>query len=480
MLIQRTWSALVVTLFVGAVLLSSCGPETLPAVDTASHGQVESLPNRQPVATNTVDSPTPTLPAPTASVPLTALLSLAQPSAPVTVTSVVSEGIEAPIIPSLAVTDPAHVDIFQIAEEYVAAGDDAFPIQVTLGEGDEATQIKASRPELISLPCFPREPAPQGSDYLCQLGGGLESEVWLATWGQGLKRLVTGQAMGAVAWSDDGSRIVFATLAGQDEAGNVPLKVLDLETDQEKVVGMISSPYQMAFTPNDQLIYLADNAIQVLAVPRELTQDVSLVKTIPLADIPDNQAYLSSSAAWFKVSPSGNMVAIMREWGGATGKLTVLDIANGQETVIDDQVRNGAYSLPNIYTWSPDGNTLAYLTMVEEGSVEEQTITDFSELWLTDANRDNRRRIWRSDRPFLSYTDLDWLPDSRTLVMSADEQAFSDLVQVVHASDGVSHDLFQGGKGVILFELRPGLATLLMPTVFDMTVPRYDVVILSY
>lgn len=476
---QRSWYPWVGILFVPALLLGGCGPETLPE-GLSSQSQVQPPSNRQPAASNTVVASALTLAVPDTSMPLTPTVGTAQPSPTVAVTTTLSAEIASPIIPSLAFTDPATVDIFQIAQELFAAGDDAFPIEVTLGDGEESMQIKASKPELINLPCFPRQPAPQGSDYLCQLGGGLESEVWLATWGQGLKRLVTDQAMGAVAWSDDGSRIAFATLAGQDEAGNVPLKVLDLETDQEKVVGMMSSPYQMAFTPNDQLIYLADNAIQVVAVPRELTQDVSLVKTIPLADIPDNQAYLSSSAAWFKVSPSGDMVAIMREWGGATGKLTVLDIANGQETVIDDQVRNGAYSLPNIYAWSPDGNTLAYLTMVEEGSVEEQTITDFSELWLTDANGDNRRRIWRSDRPFLGYTDLDWLPDSRTLVMSADEQAFSDLVQVVHASDGVSHSLFQGGKGVILFELRPGLATLLMPTIFDMTVPRYDVVILSY
>ena len=476
---HRSWNAWIGILFVAALLLGGCGPETLPD-SVSSQTRVQPPPNRQPAATKTAVASTPTLPDPDTSMLLTPTLPLVESNPTVAVTPTISAVLAAPIVPSLAITDPAKVDIYQIAQELVEAGDDAFPIEVTLGAGEDAMQIKASKPELINLPCFPRQPAPQGSDYLCQLGGGLEGEVWLATWGRGLKRLVTGQAMGAVAWSDDASRIAFATLAGQDEAGNVPLKVLDLATNQEKVIGMMSSPYQMAFTLNGELIYMVDNAIRVVAVPRELTQEVSLVKTIPLADIPDNQAYLSSSAAWFKVSRTGDKVAIMREGGGASGRLTVLDIASGREKVIEEQVRNGAYSLPNIYAWSPDGNTLAYLTMVEEGSVEEQTITDFSELWLTDANGENRRRIWRSDRPFLGYTDLDWLPDNRTLVMSADEQAFSDLVQVVHVSDGVSYDLFQGGKGVILFEQRPGLATLLMPTIFDMTVPRYDVVILSY
>lgn len=473
MIVQRRWSALLIAWFVGVVLLSSCGPEALPSVDTVSHGQVQPPPNRQPVATNLVVSPTPTLPAPAPSVLLTATLSLAQPI------SAVTAPVASPIVASLAITDPAKVDIFQIAEEFTAAGDDAFPIQVTLGEGDAAMQIRASKPELISLPCFPRQPAPQGRDYLCQLGGGLDGEVWIATWGQGLKRLVTGQAMGGAVWSNDGKRIAFATLAGQDEAGNVPLKVLDLESNQETVVGMMSSPYQMAFTPSDELIYMVDNAFQVVAIPRELAKGVSLVKTIPMANIPDNQSYLSSAAAWFKVSPAGDKVAVMREWGGAIGQLSVLDVTSGQETVIEEQVRNSAYSLANIFGWSPDGSALAYLTMVEEGSMQEGSIISLSELWLTDRNGANRHRIWRSEQPFMDYTDLDWVSNGKALLVTAAVEAGSDLAQIVSVTDGALHDLFQGGKGMIPVEIRSGVISILMQGVWS-PAPAYMTAVITF
>lgn len=453
------------------IILGGCGPETLPAADAPSFQQPATA---APVAPSTL-----LLPVPDPSVPLTTSHRLTEPSPEATTTSPTSDA-AAPIVPSLAITDPVKVDIFQIAEEYATIGEGAFPIHVTVGQGNDSVQLMASEPELVTLPCFPRQPAPQGRDYLCQLGRGFESELWLATWGAGLKRLVTGQAMGGTAWSDDGNQIAFGTLAGQDEAGNIPLKVLDLETGREIVIGIMSSPYQMAFTPNNEVMFVADSALQVVAIPKELSQDVGPVKAITLTNIPDNQVYSQSGAAWFKVAPGGTKVAIMRTWDGASGQLGILDVASGQETVIEELIRNNAYSIPNVYAWSPDGDTLAYLTMIEEGSVEEETITDVSELWLTDASGENRRRIWRSDRPFLGYTDLDWLPDGSTLLMSADEQAFSDLVQVLHAADGDAHDLFQGGKGMILFAQRPGLVVLLMATVFDLAVPRYNLVTLDY
>ena len=213
-----------------AALLSACGPETLPPDSAPARGQAQPAVQEAASPEPAVIEPTPAAPELEVAPPLTESVPLAEPTIVLSDTSAPIETVASPIIPSLAITDPARVDIFKIADELVEAGDAAFPIQVTLGEGEEAMQIKASKPSRIQFPCYPNALAPYGDQYTCRIGGGMEARLWIASWSRGPQRLLTDQSMGATAWSSDGSRVAFATLAGRDERRNVPLKILDLNT----------------------------------------------------------------------------------------------------------------------------------------------------------------------------------------------------------------------------------------------------------
>lgn len=483
---QRSSYPWVEVLFVAALLLGGCGPETLPE-GLSSKSQVQPPSNRQPAASNTVVASTPTLPVPDTSTPLTPTAGIAQPSPTVAVTTTRSAEIASPIVPSLAITDPAKVDVFQIAEELVEAGDAAFPIQATLGTGEDAMQIKASMPSSIQFPCYPNASAPRGDQYTCRIGGGMESHLWIAAWGQGLQRLLTDQSMGATAWSPDSNRVAFATLAGQDERKNVPLKILDLESDEEIIVGMMSSPFQVVFTDNDELIYLYEGALHVVSVPREqsLAEGISLVKTIPLRDIPDNDAYFEPEGpiAWINVSPRGDKVAILRATGDhESGELSILDLGSEQEYVIDEQLRNLSYAAPFMYAWSPQEDTLAYMTLrtTVEGKPGEEIYAHQSQLWLISADGGNRRLLWEADQPNRSYTDIEWLPNGKAILIAASMEAWSDLVQIVSVKDGQHQDLFTSGKWGSLISLVPGQALALMPNVISHEPAVYDIAVLIY
>lgn len=444
----RTTLASVVGVMLLLGLLIACGPEALPSDSVLSQREPE------PAAQNSASQPAPT---PEPSV---------EPAA------------------TLAADSPDEVDIFQIAQEQTAAGEAVMTIQVTLGEGDDQLRVAASQTTGVLLPCYPAAPAPAGKLYTCRTGGGFDVDRWIAEWGKGKQQLLAHQSMGASAWSSDGNRVAFSTWAGQDEQGNMPLKVLDLTTGEEWVAGMMSAPYQMSFTPTDELVYLAGGALQVLDLPGTLQGDPLPARSIPLKDIPPNEAYLrtdpssASSAAWFQVSPKGDKVALLREFNAEGGKLSILDLESGHEVMVAEQMLNLHGAITNIFAWSPDGSTLAFVNLADGGLIGDAPQM-YSELWLVDADGANLRQLWRSEQPYLDYTALRWLPNGKAILTAAAVESFSDLVQVTHAQSGQRADLFQGGKGIYLTETAPGVATVLMQSAFGSGL-MYDVASLVY
>mgnify|MGYP001232425708 CR=1 FL=1 len=438
----RTTVGSIVSVILLLGLLIACGPEALPSGSALSQREPE--PTAQGSAL------------PTASPPEVSV----EPAS------------------SRMVDSPDTVDIFQIAQEQTAAGEAVMTIQVTLGEGDDQLHIAASQATSVPLPCYPMVPAPLDKRYTCLTGGGFEADLWIARWGEGKQQLLTHQNMGASAWSSDGRWVAFSTLAEQDEQGDMPLKVLDLNTGEERVAAMMSAPYQMSFTATDKLVYLAEGALQVLDLPGTLKGEPLPARSIPLKDIPTNEAYLRTdpssvaSAAWFKVSPKSDKVALLREFNAESGKLSILDLEGGHEVMVAEQMLNLHGAITNIFAWSPDGSTLAFVNLVDGGLIGDAPQM-YSELWLVDADGANLRQLWRSEQPYLGYTALRWLPNGKAILTAAAVESFSDLVQVTHAQSGQRADLFQGGKGILLTETSPGVVTVLMQGAFGPSLMYY-------
>lgn len=444
----RTTVASVVSAMLLLGLLIACGPEALPSDSVLSQREPEPADQHS------------------ASQPATTLEASVEPT------------------PTLAADSPREMDIFEFAQEQAAAGETVITIQAALGEGDNQLRMAASPATSVALPCYPMVPAPLGKLYTCLTGGGFEADLWIAEWGKGIQQLVTHQSMGASAWSSDGNRVAFSTLADQDERGDMPLKVLDLSAGKERVVGMMSAPYQMSFTSADGLIFLAEGALQVLDLPGGLEGELLPPRSIPLKEIPANEAYLRtdpssvSSAAWFQVSPKGDKVALLREFNAERGKLSILDLESGQEVMVDEQMLNLHGAITNVFAWSPDGSTLAFVNLVD-GGLAGDAPQMVSELWRVDADGANLRQLWRSEQPYLGYTALRWLPNGKAILTAAAVESFGDLVQVTHAQSGQRADLFQGGKGLYLTEVAPGVATILMQGAFGPGL-MYDISTLVY
>ncbi len=211
---------------------------------------------------------------------------------------------------------------------------------------------------------------------------------------------------------------------------------------------------------------------------------VSVMLLLGLLIACGNEAYLRtdpssvSSAAWFQVSPKGDKVALLREFNAERGKLSILDLESGREVMVDEQMLNLHGAITNILAWSPDGGTLAFVNLVDSGLAGDAPQM-VSELWRVDADGANLRQLWRSEQPYLGYTALRWLPNGKATLTTAAVESFSDLVQVTHAQSGQRADLFQGGKGLYLTEVAPGVATILMQGAFGPGL-MYDISTLVY
>lgn len=232
-------------------LAGGCGPEAMPARPVAV---AENTVVSQEQATIEVTSATPvisaTLPAadvaPTVSATLTPTLDLSEFPNP----------------------DSFKIDIFQIAAEQMAEGPASFPIQATVGEGENTLHVAAKDVGTFQFPCA-FSPSPDRKHYACLTGGGMDGHVWISQWGVGPERLLTEHAVFAIAWSPNGDRLTYGTLDGIDENWTGTLRLHDLANGEDVVLGNIAAPWQTIFTSNNQLIYLHDHALQIWSIPAE-------------------------------------------------------------------------------------------------------------------------------------------------------------------------------------------------------------------
>jgi len=89
-----------------------------------------------------------------------------------------------------------------------------------------------------------------------------------------------------------------------------------------------------------------------------------------------------TNAPWFKLSPDGARLAILREGfnpANSSGGLSILDLDSEQELLIEPDFRNHAGAISNVFDWSPQGDRLAYITVVEGEPVRDMPM-EYSEI----------------------------------------------------------------------------------------------------
>lgn len=445
-------------------LLAGCGPEAKPLGPVAVEENTAVSQEQTTIATASA----------------TPVISATLPVADVTPT------VSAMFTPTLDISefpnpDSFKIDIFQIAAEQMAEGPASFPIQATVGEGENTLHVAAKDVGTFQFPCA-FSPSPDRKHYACLTGGGMDGHVWISQWGVGPERLLTEHAVFAIAWSPNGGRLTYGTLDGIDENWTGTLRLHDLANGEDVVLGNIAAPWQTIFTSNNQLIYLHDHALQIWSIPAEksLKEGAALERTIPLKNVPEGALFGEGASLATALSPSERYMALLRQGiGYETGTLSILDMETGEEYLVDDQLRNDQSALNALFAWSPGSDTLAYLTMrhLREDSVNGNR----SQIWLVDAATQQRTLLWVAEREFLGYTRLAWLSDKGLLAAAATDPC-CNLVQLIGATNGETRDLLIGHFGLGLTTLSPGLAMgwMVNDSSPDYDYPAYHTILFSY
>ncbi|MCB9135517.1 MAG: S9 family peptidase [Anaerolineales bacterium] len=200
-------------------------------------------------------------------------------------------------------------------------------------------------------------------------------------------------------WSPDSNWLAF-TIAGHvhiiSREGGVPLKITGF-TD------VASSPVWMPDSFHLLVSVERDDAIQLLLTDRAGSWPRALVAD-PRGDVFDARP-----------SPDGKQVAYVWRPFDDLNRLDVrlveIETGNSRELVGKPKIR--AWS-PR---WSPDGNTLAFLTEQPE----------FNEVWLVNPNGDRLRQLTRLSH---DVGDLAWSPDGTRLAGTVNRNGSFDLVLV--------------------------------------------------
>lgn len=443
---------LLVMVFCVAALLTSCGPATTPVNDLTTQ---ENTPvSRQQVTSEATPATTAisaTLPSPGETPVLSA-----------TFTATVST-LEMVDFPN---RDSLKINLYQLATEQLADGPGSFPVQATVGEGENTLHVAAKDLGTVQFPCA-FSPSPDKTHYACFTGGGMDGHVWLSVWGQGPQKLLTEHGLfTTTAWSPDGNRLAYGTLDGFDENKTGTLKLYDLVTGEDLVLGRISPSWQAIFTSDNRLIYLFDKALQIWAIPpgKSLKEGPVLERTIALANVPEGALYYEGASLTMALSPSERYLALLRQnFGYETATVGILNLETGEEYPAADLVRNNMNALPTLFAWSPDSDTLAYLTMPNLS--EDSVNGNHSQIWLVDAATQQRTLLWVAEREGVAYMQINWLSDQAILANSGPDACCNE-VKLIDVKTGKEQSLFHGGAGLYLVDLADGLKMGLMEQLF--------------
>lgn len=444
-----------------AGLLAGCGPEAAPAGPVA-------------VAENTAISQEQTT---IEAVSATPVISATLPATDVTPT-VSATLTPTPDISEFPNPDSFKIDIFQIAAEQMAEGPASFPIQATVGEGENTLHVAAKELGALQFPCYPN-PSPDKMYYACTTGGGMDVHVWISEWGAGPKKLLSNHGSFSTTWSPDGIRLAYTTLEGADENQTGTLKLYDGAREEDIVLGQIAPPWQMIFTSSNRLFFLHDNALQIWSIPAEksLKEGVALERTVPLKNVPEGALFYEGASLWMALSPSERYMALLRQGiGYETGTLGILDLETGEEYLVDGMLRNSLNALPALFAWSPGSDTLAY---INKPNLNDDSVNgNRSQMWLLDAPTQQRTLLWLAERAGVDYMRVNWLSDQAILANSGADGCCNG-VELIDAKTGKGQFLFQGGAGLSLYDVTDGSKIGLMEQLFGQPNTLY-MIILSY
>ncbi len=323
-------------------------------------------------------------------------------------------------------------------------------------------------PERECLPWI----APEGDRYLCYARVNGEPQLWLATIGGGLERVLV---RGAVHfdWAQDDEHILYSPWASPPTAPDPqPVYLLDLETGETLELGRTIRGNLMQAVSNGWVAFLTQEGVELVdpengtrmmapvtfepansppvvyvspeseetAVARFgflLTPEALEVNTTPpLPDAPDSWAADPNVKVYFEVSPDGKKVALLQVVA-TYATIGIVDVDTGRMTYISDLA---SYWAVHPLAWSPEGDRLLFALATVEGHAPE--------LWMVDAEGANPTLVLDGGEALGIYDDLLWLPGDDVLFALRGSSMYDTTYYASNAGGATPVELVGGVQGL--------------------------------
>jgi len=291
----------------------------------------------------------------------------------------------------------------------------------------------------------------------------LDTELWLGSLDNGLDKLVANNA-GYPAWSPDGHTIAYLTW---DEKSNNSYDVVNIQTREliyaEQASASVDEARSFQFAPDGRLVFVQAATLYILDLD---TQE--RVVLLDLAADADQQPPGTNMDIEFELSPDGDRVALLRRYLDAgVSTLSVFDVITGKESLLSDAV--GAQPAQP-FAWSPDGKWLAFSTFASRVTDESEA----ADLWLTDVVNLDHRKLCSYKEPTWSYNFVTWLPDSQTILFTANSRHHeAGKYFAISTLGGEPQLLLEGGQGLRL--ARQGQMLVFYDANISSMPPQFDV-----
>jgi len=176
-------------------------------------------------------------------------------------------------------------------------------------------------------------------------------------------------------------------------------------------------------------------------------------------DSPNAQALrLTEHAFDPRWSPQGRKLAFLRNQGDSTSLWTINSDGTQERAIVTDNVLYGGlmdqpfhWNYPSNYSWSPDGNRLAYVC----------NPTNVANLWTVGSDGEGAQNLTNNVDPAASYVNPLWSPDGRRIAYLTYRNSPQHQWRIAIAEAGQVRTLYQAEQRLRLLGWARGNAELI-------------------